>query len=234
MQVSELFTRLSYGVFSNLSIGMEGNGTIQTDKKPKIVGYLNEALLKLYSRFVLKQSELILMQDVSLRLYRLTAENALSNTSPAPGQVLFIQDTTLQPFPGDLIKILEVYDDCGCIQPLNDAEHPSSLFTPQTDVLQIPKPLPGKPLSVIYQARHSVIGSNDYTAVIDIPATLEVALASYIAYLTYSHMNGQEHAVKAAEHLGLYEATCAEVTGRDLVNGSSSQTNTRFENRGWV
>jgi len=234
MQVSELFTRLSYGVFSNLSIGMDGNGSIQEDKKPKIIGYLNEALMKLHSRFVLKQSELVLIQDISLRLYRLTADNAVSNPNPTPGQVLFIQDTELEPFQDDLIKVMSVYDACGDLLALNDQEHPCSLFTPQPNVLQIPNPLPAAPLSIIYQARHKPIAVDDPTAQIDIPATLEVALISYIAYLTYSHMNGQEHAVKAAEHMAMFEANCVEAVGRDLVNGSLSQTNTRFEMRGWV
>jgi hypothetical protein len=94
--------------------------------------------------------------------------------------------------------------------------------------------MPGLPLVIGYQARHPVIAPNGFSAEIDIPATLETALVSHIAYQTFFHMNGQEHAAKSADHLAMFEEACNEVSGRDLVNGSVSQSNTRFELNGWV
>lgn len=234
MLVSELFTKLSQGVFSNLSIGMDGGGDIAANQKAKIIGYLNEALMKLHSKFVLKQSDLTLMQDITLRLYRLSVRNAVTYAGGNGGAIRFIQDTVSAPFTGDLIKILQVTDSDGCDVVLNDPTGSWPLFTPQPDVLKIVTPMPGLPLVIGYQARHPVIAPNGFSAEIDIPATLETALVSHIAYQTFFHMNGQEHAAKSADHLAMFEEACNEVSGRDLVNGSVSQSNTRFELNGWV
>lgn len=234
MQVSDLFTRLSYGVFSNLAIGMEGGGDIVADKKPKIVSYLNEALLKLHSRFLLKENDLILEQDGSIRYYRLSSEFAESNTTAPVGQILYIQDTVAVPFRDDVIRILEVRNRAGDVIALNDVEDPYSVFTPQPDVLQVPSPVTGEALGLLYQARHPVIAPADYTAVIDIPATLEGALVSFIAFLNFSHMNSPEAASKAVEHMAMFEATCSEIEEKDLVSGAYAQSNTRFSKRGWI
>ena len=234
MLVSELFTRLSYGPFSNLSLGMDGNGSIATDKKPQIVGHINEALLKLYSKFVLKENDLILEMSGGIRNYRMTSANAASNLTPAPNSTLYIRDTTERPFRNDVIRILEVRDRYGLELPLNDIEHPCSVFTPQPDVLQVPSPMTGELLGVLYQARHPYIALDNYTAEIDIPSTLESALVSYIAYLTYTNMNTQESTAKAAEHMSVYLQTCEEIDQKDLVSNSYSQSNTRFSKRGWI
>lgn len=231
MQVSDLFQKLSYGVFSNLSIGMDGAGNIAEDKKPKIVFYLNNALTQLHSRFNLKEDTLLIQQDGGIRLYSLTVEHALTNATVA---TKYIIDSEAKPFVGDLIKVLEVRDHHGCVLPLNDPESCRSVFTPQPEVIQVPSPVTGMPLGVAYQARHIPVPAGDETAEIVIPNSLEEALMAYIAYQQYRDLNTQESTAKAAEHLSLYEAMCSQVEARDLVNGSYSMTNSRFAKGGWV
>lgn len=234
MQVSDLFTRLSYGVFSNLAIGMEGAGDIAADKKPKIISYLNEALLKLHSRFLLKENDAIVLQSGGIRYYRLSSEFAVSNAAAPVGQIQYIIDTVEQPFKDDVIRILEVRDRLGCVLGLNDVEDPSSVFTPQPTVLQVPSAVTGEPLGLLYQARHPEIAIDGFDTLIDLPGTLEGALISYIAFLNFSHMNSQESASKAVEHMAMFEAACSEIEEKDLVNGAYAQTNTRFSKRGWI
>lgn len=234
MKVSDLFRKLSYGELSNLAIGTDGGGDILAAKKPVIVQHLNDALLRLYSRFTLREADVLIEQDALIRFYKLTSVNAVTNPAPAPGQVLFIKDSITKPFLDDVIRIREVWGTSGKPLPLNDPDNRLSVFTPQPDVLQVPKPVAGAPLGIIYQARHPIIAGTDYEVEVTIPAVLEQALTSYIAHLVYSNMNGQENVAQAAKYLSLYETICAEVTDRDLVNSSISATNTRFAKGGWV
>lgn len=234
MRVSDLFRRLSVGVFSNLSIGMEGSGDIATAKKPAIITHLNSALEDLHSRFMLREGTVLIELDGFIRNYVLSPEYAESNPSPAPGAVLYIKDNPLRPFTGDVVKILEVRTVAGTAAALNNFEDPMSVFTPQPNVLQVPRPITGEPLGILYQANHPVIEDGDENAVINIPRFLENALISFIAYQVYTNMNTEGSSAKAAEHFSMYESRCSQVEEKDLVNNSLSLTNTRFEKRGWV
>lgn len=232
MLVSELFTRLSYGELSNLSLSGEGSGTIVEDKQPKIIGYANEALLRLYSRFVLKMNDVIIWPIEHITFYRLDSQFAESNENAEEGADLYIHDTPFKPFQDDVIRILSASDINGVPLPLNDADNPNSIYTPQPTVVQLPSPKETLQVALLYQARH--VPLTEPTDVIDIPATLEKALSSYIAHLVFSHMNGQEHAAKAAEHLMSYEHICTEIEQKDLVSNSQSNSNTKFAQRGFV
>jgi hypothetical protein len=243
MNVTQFLARLSRGPVSNLSMSNEGNGTILAAKIPAVIGHLNEALLKLYARFDLLEKELIIECDETVTSYKLSSKYAVSQAATYPLNKHYIKDAIGTPFTDDLIKVMRVYTtgSCGPLPlqlPLNDDNQDKSLFTPQHDVLQVPDPVNGVPLYLIYQAMHAPItedpvadGFGDQEIVI--PPILEPGLLSYVAYLIYMNMNGQEHGVKASEHLGAYENLCAEVIDKDLVNSSLSSTNTKFDDRGF-
>ena len=52
MTLRELLKELSLGELSNLAAGIEGYGEIRGDKIPNVVSMINEALLRLYSKFI--------------------------------------------------------------------------------------------------------------------------------------------------------------------------------------
>jgi hypothetical protein len=237
MLVSELFKRLSYGPFSNLAIGNEGDGTILEARKPQVISNANDAMVRLYSRFVLSEKEVVVEQRELNTLYTISSKNAVStlDTNPAPGNPAYIIDSEAEPFLDDIIKISSVYTDEGVQLPLNRDHDPKSVFTPQVNVLQVPVPIQGKPLYVIYQAKPIPLTIPAVDAeVLEVPTVLEGALLHYISYLTFSAMNGQEHTAKAQEHLGIYDAVCREVIENDLVSSSLSLLNTKLEDRGFV
>lgn len=241
MNVTQFLARLSRGPLSNLSMSNDGDGTIAETKHPKMVDYLNEALLKLYARFDLLEKELILELDETVTNYKLRSAYAVSTALANPTNPHYIQDSVDNPFVDDLLKVLRVYTTSQTDLPLqlalNDDNHPKSVFTPQHDILQVPDPVAGVPLYIMYQASHPVLsgdGDGYLDAEIIVPTILEPALISYASYLTYSHMNGQEHAAKAAEHLGAYEGLCAEILDRDMVNSSLASTNLKFHDRGFI
>jgi hypothetical protein len=233
MNLLDLFKRLSLGELSNLSLGNDGAGTIDESNYEKLIGYTNDALLKLYTRFVLKEKDLILEQQAYITNYHLIPRFSKAKGTN-PKDVHYIQDLHCAPFEGDLIRILEVYDAFGCRRVLNDAESFGSLFTPQPHVLQVPNPVQDEPLSISYQASHKQLTVSDLEDQIEIPSYMDNLLRNYVAYKVYCDMNGQENMVKGQEYLATYESGCLDIENKDLVNGTISTTNSKFGKRGWV
>ena len=241
MKVIDLFRRLAFGELSNLAIAGEGEalGTIVEAKHPQIIQYLNEGLLRLHSRFNLRQKDLLIEQVAHITNYHLRRQFAESSNDcsiPYP----YIKDLPCEPFLEDVIRILEVHDQCGQ-RPLNDLGRSNSVFTPQPDVLQVPNPQTGAPLAIVYQARHEPIrdfkireDENLLEQSINIPFFLEGALQAFIGSQVYSHMNGQENIMKAQEYLNKNEAICLEVEEKDLVGQSVFNSHYKFEQRGFV
>ena len=85
-----------------------------------------------------------------------------------------------------------------------------------------------------YQTFVKPILGIDLEEIIDIPIVLEKALTSYIAGHVLGNMNTQESNAKSQEHLLRFEAICAEAENKDLLSISNSNTNTKFEKRGWA
>lgn len=233
MEVRELFTRLSYGVLSNLAVGAEGAGMIQENRQPAIIAGINDALMKLHSRFILREEDLILIAQSHITRYSLTLEHAMSQ-DPQPGVPQYIYDSEHKPFQGDVIKILNVYASNNRELFLNDAGRLDSLHTPQPTVLQIPYPVTGHNFAVVYQAKHPKIEYGDLCAEITIPDVLESALIFYIAAHVFGNMTGQEHTAKGQEFMMKYEAECQQAIDMDLVSNSVSTSTTKFSERGFV
>lgn len=231
MKLEDLFSRLSYGELSNLSIGNEGRGSIREEDIPKVTAHVNDGLLRIYSRFVLSTKQLLVEQVRHITNYHLIPKYAESSGSDVEWP--YIKDLPDDKFLGDLIRILEVQDDRGKL-PLNDTGNPRSLFTPYPQVLQVPEPRAGKPLSIEYQARHITLNNDDLDQEILIPFVLEGALQSFVAYKIFSHMNGQDNQVKSQEHLNTYDGICVDVEARDLVNATTATSHYKLEERGFV
>jgi hypothetical protein len=233
MNITQFLARLSYGPLSNLAMSNDGDGTINVAKHPSIVSYLNDGLLKLYAKLNLREAELVIEQMETVTSYRLKSLHALTTAVANPLLDHYIIDSASRPFTDDLIKVIRVVSDGGLDLPLNDDNHPNSVYTPSSHLLQVPDPEHGKPLYVIYQAKHPVLTHTTLTAEIDVPDVLEPALVSWVAYNIYVNMNGQEHAAIAAAHLAAFENTLAEVADQDLVSTTQSHTNTKFHERGF-
>ena len=234
--LQNLFQLLSRGVLSNLALANEGDGTIKTASQAKITDYVNEGLLRLYSRFVLKEQDVLIEQHEHITFYHLLPRFAVNHV-PAneleDEPIRYILDLPKEKFEGDVLRILSVFNSDGCKLPLNDDGNCKSLFTPQANILQVPDPVPEKALNVLYQAKHKKL-LGELEEQIHIPDVLLEALLSFIAYKVFSHMNSQDSSAKSREYLAMYEAICTETVGQDLVSTSISTTPTRFESRGWV
>ena len=236
MIVENLFQELALGELSNLSLA--DNGTIIPQKRPQIIVYANEGLLALHSRFVLKEKDVLVEMREGITNYHLLKRFALSqyddDNPPDRWDIPYIMDTPAEPFEEDVIKILSVYNSYGMRLPLDDQENKLSVFNPQGNVLQVPFPIPGQSLSVEYQAEHPKLDHCECGDEIVLPNVLKSALKAYIASKVFMHMNTQESTAKGHEHIMIYESICLDVIEKDLVNTSSSTTNTVFDQRGWI
>ena len=234
IHIEELFCRLASGTLQNTSLATE-DGDIDEDGKFKVINAINEALTRLHSRFILKESNVIVEMQEGRTNYPLLKKYAIQSYDPTEVPCPYIIDLSGEAFDEDVIKILAVYDDLGCQRALNDADDCWSVFTPRPNWLQNPRPRNREALNVTYQAKHTKITCDDTSdGIIDIPETLDSALDSYIAFRVYSGINTQEAKQSASEMLAHYEAVCAEVVAQDLVSTSYSNTNTRFTKRGWA
>jgi len=234
MKLNDLFARLSYGAFSNLSIGNSGEGTILESAHAKLVLYTNEALLRIHSRFVLKEKALVLETLEAQTNYPLRKEFAEFSGSNALYK--YIRDSKLNPFEGDVIKILEVFNSDNESLVLNDKDNPRSLFTPQPDVLQVPDPILYQGLGVLYQARHSLLtaeGDSYLDQEIVLPFFLEEALQAFIAHKNFIHMNGQDNTLLGQRYMSDFEGMCQDIEARDLVNNTTSTSHSKLERRGF-
>lgn len=236
MNLNDLFTDLALNELSNLSL--VENDVLIPEKRPKIVSTANEALLALYTRFILKENNLLLEMREAQTNYHLLKRYAWSNYDPekppARYDMPYILDSISEPFEEDVIKVMTVHNTFGQKMPLNDTESPLSVFSPQSNTLQVPFPIPGQALSIEYQAKHAKLDHCDCDMEIELPDVLWRALKAYIAGRTYGNMNTQENTIKGQEHMLTYEAICQEVVDLDLVSNSTSTTNSRFEKRGFV
>jgi hypothetical protein len=227
MLVRQLFKELSLGELSNLSLSADGTGVIVREKQSKIMLYAQDGLTKLYGRFLLSEKSIKVETRDDVTTYPLELRYAVSQGTS--GVIAHIIDTEEDPFLGDLIKVLSVVNSLGEYVPLNDGESLESLFTPSPSLLRVPEP--GETYTVSYQANHAILV--DETSTISLPSVLEPALKSFIAGKVYGHMNGQENAILAQGHMAEFENTVLNVIDQDLVNSSTSQTNSRFERNGW-
>lgn len=238
MQIKELFRRLSFGELSNLSMSGEGTGVIRPESQEKLIVYTNDALKQIFGRFILLEKQLTLVPVAQLYRYPLLKKYSQFGQADTDTEVPFIIDTEADPFTEDVIKVLEVYDQHARPVGLNDDQARVSVFTPSPGVIVLPRVVPeDRPLNklaLVYQARHPNLLPTDTEQEIELPEILEKALQSYVAYQVYSHMNGEQTTVKAAEYLATYESQCQEIIDKDLVSTSYSATNSRFNRNGWV
>ena len=237
MKVPDLLKSLALAELNNLFIGQTGE--IEESKIPRIVLAINDGLLALYTRFLLRERSLVIRMRAGITNYHLKKKFAISNydvgNMPTAWDAPYIIDTGTEPFREDVIRVLAVYNYAGTLLPMNDNIRPDSVFTPQATVLQVPFALDGKMLSVTFQAKHEAIPDSGYEDLdVDLPDFLIPALRYFVASSVYSQMNTQENTMKGQEYQMKYEAVCKEAVDMDLISTSVSTTNSRFEKNGWV
>lgn len=233
MQVTDYFKELSYGLLSNLSMSGEGSGDIVDAQKNRVVGYMNDALMRIYSRFSLRERDVVIRQYRHITQYHLDKRYAMFNDERPEANKPYILDLPAEQFVNDAIKILKVYDEFGQERVLNDSDDPCSLFTPYPTTLQVLAPEEGRPLGVCYQAKHEELPFNLYTTEVELPTVLEEPFKLLIAHYVFSHMNTADSSAKAQEHMLSYETVCLDIEMKGAANIGAPASGRKFEKRGW-
>lgn len=234
IKLDDFVSTLCLGELSNLYIGEEflTNDGLSANNKAKLYSYINEGLRSLSARFNLLQKELFLDTKEQIGIYYLRPQFAMSNDESTEAYK-YIMDLG-DPYRGDLVKILEVYNEKGCKVPLDDPSCCYSVMTTSFDSLQFPLVEFLNSYSIIYQAYHPKVGkTGDAVEEINLAPMLQEALKYFVTARFYSFMNGEGPTAKAQENMALYEGKCGEAEMKDSANTSIVTTNTKMYARGF-
>ena len=120
--------------------GSEVKGLSDKDKTDTLlIGYINLALVALYTKFMIKTEEAIIELHDNKTLYTLDSSDS---------------DVTVGDLPmadNDLISIIGAFDELGTSLPINDTTCTISIFTPSYNTVQIPYGAEDTYISLIYQ-----------------------------------------------------------------------------------
>jgi hypothetical protein len=232
MLLSTIFEHLYYGELSQLNLGGPEDGGIQENNYGKVISFLNLGMTELYKRFSLREKELLIELDETITHYRIHSDYAENGGSLEP--IKYIKDDPAAPFSNDLLLIMNVYDEWGEERPLNEWMDDNAVFTPETHVLQVPNPVQGDTLSVIYRAKPDLVPTTttDPTSVdVDVPDQLSTALFAYIAYRAHLGLPEGETS-KASASYARFNAICRDVEQRGMINKEGSR-NDKLDDNGW-
>lgn len=231
MTLLEVFTYLAQGPLANT--GDVQNGKLKPEAYIKFAGYVQLGLTNLYTRFSLKDSELILDQDDNTIIYHLKSAHAYSNTESTAQK--YINDTA-NPFKDDIISLTAFYDEAGCLVSMNDYMDENSIYTITPTSLQITRPVTGNSTFVMYRANHPKFGdvSDPSTVEVELPDAALDALLAYATYRAYKANQSSEAQALSFNAKALYEEECAFLQKYVAMNNISGDRNMSFDNNGWV
>lgn len=173
---------------------------------------LNLALIDVYGQFnVLEEEQLITLEENKSR-YALDDNN---------------------------VRVTMVYrklnpdDDTATSIPINDINNSDSVFTPTPYILHVPNPVQGEIISVIYSVAPPYITEENILSIdFHVPPQFLEPILSYIGYLAYKSMNGDQQTENAARYQN-YLRSSDDVRKRGHLN-YSIQTNTKTKERGYM
>ena len=242
-QLGDVFEDLSFGPLAGLKEGGEGSGTIPGSAEARLVHLINRALGVLHSRYLISQKSIQIRCIADRTLYPLVVEHTdsfVDTDNPGSEPEKFIIDTAENPYSGDLIAIRQVFGpDKTSVDPaavkefmLNDDSSDSTIYVPNFDVLQVVAPVAGDIYTVLYQARHPLLGIADVSQQIYLPDGLFPALEAWVAAKVFLSKNGEEHVARGSQLMGQYEQACLRAEQDNLLVTPQSGNN-KLETRGF-
>lgn len=224
MKLSEIFTQLSYGELSQISLGSSEMGGIDEGNYPRLLAHINLGLLALYKRFPLKEGRTVLTLQPGVLTYSLGTENVL--------------------------KVERIYTEQGWELGLNDEADPYACFTPSAHLLRVPAEVAARrmdlpdhlktsTLEVVYRAGHPLLAL-DSLGYLD-PEQVEVELPYshlepmlyYVASRVNNPMGMSNEFHAGNSYYAKYEAACQQLELQNLRVDQGAQ-NTRLDRNGWV
>lgn len=232
MLLSEIFEHLHDAELSQLNLGIEG---IEEQHYPKIIRYINLGLIELYKKFDLRTRELILQMHDNITEYWLTYDFAESNVGGAEPVKYIMDGSDPSPFADDVLQVSTIWRENGDQLPLNDANRDESVFTPEDKMVQIPTPIDGDVLSIIYRTYPTKIDQSTTdlpTIIVDLPEHLLTALFAYVGYR--AHLGFPEgETSKASNFFARFRGICQTSIDEGIINRNET-SNQRLDDGGWA
>lgn len=232
MTLQDVFDYLALGPLANT--GDVSNGALKSTAYDKFGKFVQLGLRDIYTRFPLKDSELILDQDDGTVIYYLNSKHAYSNTESTEQK--YLDDDDGNTFTDDILAITALYDEEGCLVPLNNGNSPYSYYTPTPLSLQIPTPVTGNSTFIQYRADHPKLGdvSNPSAVTLELPEAALSALLCYVTWRAYMPNQSAEAQAISANQRMLYEEQLLFLQKYLTVNNISPEANNTFYVNGWV
>jgi len=212
MTVTDVIEYAKYGELAQLGVVKQLKSTTPADvveAEKQILSYINLGVLELYIRFSLRTEETTITLSENITLYTITA-NAFNS-------------------------IYAVYDELGKQLSLNDEEDPLSLMTPNYNTVQVPNPVNGAVLYIMYNAVPDTMvwADNLSTVIVPISPMMVEALLHYIGYRAHASMNGNVDGENNT-HYVRFEASCKKLREIGAISDDALSENKQFDVKGFV
>lgn len=236
MLLRNVIEDLRLGELSGANLGENEVEGISPFNYEKLTNYVNSALTAIYTRLPLRIRQVLLVQDDTITIYKMQSKYALSNTNSLE-PIKYLDDTT-DPFDDTLLKIDEVYNEIGNELVLDDMSNQESLFRPSPTSLQVPYPVTGNVLAVIYRSNHEkLVYDADVDTLlnqyIDLPEQFMPCIINYVMYKYRSSFDTPESQQAAMLAMQTFEQSLSLLKGFGLTP-EDNLTSTKLEQNGWV
>jgi hypothetical protein len=212
MTVADLIEYAKYGELAQLGavVQLKSNDPIEiVDAEKQILSYINLGLIELYKRFNLKTDELVVVMEAAKTIYTIT-EPTFNN-------------------------VYMVYDENGDYYSLNEEEDPLSILTPSYNTLQVPNPVAGEALYVLYNASPTkLVWVDDLsTLTVEIPPMMLEALLHYIGYRAHGSINGNVDGENNTHYIR-FESSCNKIKELGALSDDALIHEGILESKGFV
>jgi hypothetical protein len=143
LTLQEVFDTLTSAELSQLSIGGQPMGTINTSNVRRVLPHVQGGLTALYTRFQLKEGQLWLVLRPNISIYQLS-NRYLSRTADSVDEVRNLRNSDHGAdfrFRNDILKVEAVLTESGLELPLNDATYAYNVRLVDLRTLVLPREL---------------------------------------------------------------------------------------------
>lgn len=221
MLLQEVFDQLCVAELNNISVVDQVTKKINPADYAKVATAINAGLTQLHTRFLLRKGELDVQLHPDVRTYQLAARNMVATDGEASATKYVWPSTD---FRDNLLKIQQVFDDCGRELSMNN--HSSYLSVSETaiDTIVVPENLYDKhnvrKLRIVYRQNHKMIPTccDDLEPDcygLTLPRSHLWALCLFVAARMHIPIGLQDATYSGNSFMSLFGAECdrLEITG---------------------
>lgn len=234
MRVRDIIDELNLGEMNSANLGHNDTEGVTPFNHAKVISYINAALTVIYSRQLLSEREVLIELVEGKSTYYLNSKYAQSNIESVE-PIKYLVDAA-DPFDDRILKILSVYNENGLRFPLDDRADETSLFRPDMLTLQIPYPVTGTMISVLYQSAHKKLdttGAGILDQVINLPVSYSQAIINYVMYKHKASFDTVEMQQASLVAMKTFDVSLEALSTLGL-SPEDNVTSTKFGDRGWV